>query len=223
MANVQRPVSNLGVGGETAAQITTRVLADTVRGKLWNCVFTMGRNNVGTGTFQADVLASLASCVANLSSSAKYIVGTVTNGCGEAVGSANWNAILALNTAINAAYGAKVADVMSALTSGYTVQIPIAYRAATAITTATGTSGATTMTVASATGIVNGQYVSGTGIPDQTTITISGTTVTLSQALTGNLSATAVQFVGPTEVHFNDAGYAVWKNTIQTALTANSM
>lgn len=223
VANVQRPVSNLGVGGETAAQIRARVLIDTVRGKLWNCVFTMGRNNVGTGTMQADVLAELAACVSNLSATSKYIVGTVTNGCAEAVGSANWNAILALNTAIVAAYGSKVADVMSALTSGYTVQIPIAYRAATATTTATGTSGASTMTVASATGIVNGQFVSGTGIPDQTTITISGTTVTLSQALTGNLSATAVQFVGATEVHYNDAGYTVWKNTIQTALLANSM
>jgi len=223
IANVQRPVSNLGVGGETAAQIRARVLADTVRGTLWNCVFTMGRNNVGTGTFQADVLAELATCVANLSTAAKYIVGTVTNGAGEAVGSANWLAIQALNTAIIARYGSKVADVMSALTTGYTVQIPIAYRAATATTTATGTSGATTMTVASTTGIVNGQFVSGTGIPDQTTITISGSTVTLSQALTGNLSSTAVQFVGASEVHFNDAGYTVWKNTMQTALIANGM
>ena len=63
-------------------------------------------------------------------------------------------------------------------------------------TTATGTSGATTMVVASATEVKIGQAVTGTGIAANTTVTaVSGATITLSAALTGNLSATAVTFL----------------------------
>ena len=57
-------------------------------------------------------------------------------------------------------------------------------------TTIVGTSGATSFTVGSATGLVAGQYISGTGIPSGATIgSISGTTVTLANSAT--LSATA--------------------------------
>ncbi|MBI5430579.1 MAG: hypothetical protein HY938_09000 [Nitrosomonadales bacterium] len=63
-------------------------------------------------------------------------------------------------------------------------------------TTATGTSGTNTITVALATGIANGMYVtaSGGGIPAGTTGTISGTTVTLSNNLTATLSSAPVSF-----------------------------
>ena len=63
-------------------------------------------------------------------------------------------------------------------------------------TTATGTSGATTITVASATGIVVGQYVAGTGIGTEAVVTlIVGTTITLSVANSGTVSGT-VTFQG---------------------------
>ena len=63
-------------------------------------------------------------------------------------------------------------------------------------TTATGTSGATTITVASATGIVVGQYVAGTGIGTEAIVsTIVGTTITLSVANSGAVSGT-VTFQG---------------------------
>ena len=72
-----------------------------------------------------------------------------------------------------------------------------------ATTTATGTSGTNSITVASATGLLVGQLISGNGavvagIPNSTYITaISGTTITLSKNLTGNLSATSVTFFTP--------------------------
>jgi len=72
-----------------------------------------------------------------------------------------------------------------------------------ATTNATGTSGTNTITVASATGILVGQLVSGngavvSGVANSTYVTsISGTTITLSKNLTGNLSATSVTFFTP--------------------------
>ena len=58
-------------------------------------------------------------------------------------------------------------------------------------TTVTGTSGATSITVGSATGILIGQLVSGTGIAANTSVTaITGTTITLSNANTGAVSGT---------------------------------
>lgn len=63
-------------------------------------------------------------------------------------------------------------------------------------TTATGSSAATTITVASATGIEVGQYVSGTGIGTEAIVsTIVGTTITLSVANSGAVSGT-VTFQG---------------------------
>ena len=60
-------------------------------------------------------------------------------------------------------------------------------------TTATGSLGALTITVASNTGIVAGQYVTGTGIaPNATVVTVVGTTITLSTANTGAVSGSVV-------------------------------
>jgi len=67
--------------------------------------------------------------------------------------------------------------------------------AAVATTTATGTSGTPTITVASATNITYGQLVIATGVPNNTYVTnIVGTTVTLSNNLTAPLAATAINF-----------------------------
>lgn len=64
-----------------------------------------------------------------------------------------------------------------------------------AATTGTASSGSTALTVASGTGIVNGQLVVGVGIAPATTVAnVSGTSVTLSAATTAALSTTAVSF-----------------------------
>jgi len=56
-------------------------------------------------------------------------------------------------------------------------------------TTASGSSGATTITVAANTNMAFGNTITGTGIPSNTTITVvDGTTITISAALTSNIS-----------------------------------
>jgi hypothetical protein len=68
---------------------------------------------------------------------------------------------------------------------------------ATYATTASGSSGATSVTVASNTNMVVGDGIVGTGIPSGTTVTgISGTTITISAALTETISSVRVTSSG---------------------------
>jgi len=68
---------------------------------------------------------------------------------------------------------------------------------ATYATTASGSSGATSVTVAANTNMVVGDGIVGTGIPTSTTITdISGTTITISAALTATISNVRVTSSG---------------------------
>lgn len=66
---------------------------------------------------------------------------------------------------------------------------------AIATTTGSATLGSATLTVASATNVAIGQQVTGVGIPNLTFVTaLSGTTVTLSTAVTATISSSAVVF-----------------------------
>jgi hypothetical protein len=66
---------------------------------------------------------------------------------------------------------------------------------ATATTTASFSNASTSMTVASATGIVNGQLVVGAGVASGTTVIgVSGTTITLSHATVAAGSSTSTVF-----------------------------
>ena len=68
---------------------------------------------------------------------------------------------------------------------------------ATYATTASGSSGATSVTVAANTNMVIGDGIVGTGIPASTTVTdISGTTITISAALTATISNVRVTSSG---------------------------
>lgn len=112
---IAKPFYNGGVGGETASQILTRILDDDLKGKVDTVVLWMGRNNVGTGTMQADVLSALASAVANLNHS-RYVIMTVLNATTEANGSANKTALDALNAAIASTYSAtNVLDIVATI------------------------------------------------------------------------------------------------------------
>ena len=65
------------------------------------------------------------------------------------------------------------------------------------LTTGTATNNSTSLTVASGTGIADGQVVIGANIPVGTTVTnVSGTTITLSQATTAAFTSEAVTFSG---------------------------
>ena len=84
--------------------------------------------------------------------------------------------------------------------------------------TATGTSGASTITVSSATGLKLGQSVTGTGIGTNAVITgISGTTITLSVVNSGTVSGT-MTFTDPSKfggsIYFDGTGdYLMVKGT----------
>lgn len=224
-ARVGIPFTNQGVGGDKSSDIAARVIADKMRGKYWNAVFDMGRNDfdqIGS----AAVLANIAKSVANLAPGVNYVVNTVANAANEPPGSGNWNGLVLLNNSIKSTYGAHVADVFNALTAGGTTQVNNNLRNITVSTTSNGStaSGATSITVTSPTSIVNGMFVDdATGfIPAQTTITISGSVITLSAATTGIIpTGTTLNFVAASEVHFRDAGYAIKASTVVTAMTAN--
>lgn len=122
-ATYGRPGYNGGVGGEKSGQILTRILQDKVRGRHWTCVLWMGRNNVGDAGMQATVLADIASAVANLSHS-RFLVLTVLNAKTETTGTANYNAIIALNNAILAGYPNNSYDIRSFLATDPDGTIP---------------------------------------------------------------------------------------------------
>ena len=83
----------------------------------------------------------------------------------------------------------------------------------------TTTSGSTTATVDSATGLYVGQQVSATNVPAGTLISnLSGTTVTLSQAASGSSTATAT--FGTTKDVYLDAGLAMPTAVVSGAVVA---
>jgi hypothetical protein len=217
-----RPVANLGVGGETSAQIKTRFLRDKIRGKKWTCVFWPFRNDSwSTPQGRADAVANLAVMVARLDAGVKYVVCTEITSQAETTGSANNTAVLALNDLIRAAYPSNYVDTFAALCTD-NGRPPLSY-AQSVTTTGTYTSGSPTVTVALATSITNGMYAiapGNDGIPDRTTCTISGTTVTLAANSTAAGTATMVSFIDPAQVHLNDLGYSVAAAAILTKLQA---
>jgi lysophospholipase L1-like esterase len=222
-SNVGRVVYNGGIAGQTSSQINTRAVQDNVRNK-WTTIYWYGRNDCCTSGFQSTVLSALGTSIAHLTHT-RYLVLSVMNEANEGTGSGNLTNILAANAALAAAYPNNYLDIRTILSTSAINTVPIVNRRVTASTTATYSNGATSFTVASATGITNGMYVTdttGTNIPDQTTITISGTTVTLSAATTGSATSGTVNFVSPTEVHLNDAGYAIVYSNVSSFLAGKS-
>ena len=107
-------VRNEGVAGETAQQITSRVVANAASLGTFPTIFQMGRNNVGQASMQSDVLASLAASIAALGHG-KFLVGSVTPMSTETLGTSNRTAIIACNAAIAAAYPDNYVDTLTAL------------------------------------------------------------------------------------------------------------
>jgi hypothetical protein len=96
---------------------------------------------------------------------------------------------LYVRVALNPSYSA-------ALVGGFEVSADAAVN-----TTGTASSGSTALTVASGTGIVVGQIVTGVGIAPGTSVAVvAGTAVTLSQNTTAALSTTAVNFASNVQI-----------------------
>jgi len=153
----------------------------------------------GGGTFQIPSLSLSISGVTNQDTCS--FTGYIDNGAGAAGNTLTVTAVssgvLYGTTNAGAAGGGQLirATALSNTTPYFIQSQQTATSAAIATTTATGTSGTPTITVASATGIDEGQFVVAAGIPANTfVITISGTTITLSNNLTAPLAATAINF-----------------------------
>jgi hypothetical protein len=109
------------------------------------------------------------------------------------IATTNASAVMTMSVNNEVAYGQLI--VATGVPTGTYISTIVANSAAT---TATGTSGASTIVVASATGILRNQLVTGTGIgTGATVVSIVGTTVTLSVANSGAVSG-AVGFSGTT-------------------------
>lgn len=115
------PVLNKGVGGETSTQIYTRMAAATVREKNFGVTtIWAGRNNFLDPT---TVLADIEAMV-GLVQNGRYLVLSITNQTTETIGGSNYNAILALNSALSVLYGTKFVDVRSVICQGSTTDSP---------------------------------------------------------------------------------------------------
>jgi hypothetical protein len=119
---INTPVYNGGVVGQTSTQIAQRMLAATDKfgdtAILW-----VGRNNY---TQQSQVLSDIASMVHALTAK-KYLVLSVPNADDqtEIKGATNYNTIMALNSALEAAYPNNYLDIRSYMVSQYDPSNPL--------------------------------------------------------------------------------------------------
>lgn len=126
-----------------------------------------------------------------------------------------------ITTNTNVTGNASPVSTFTLQTSGGTVvlQCDVSAQLTTSIT---GTSGAATITVGSASGLVIGMYVSGTGIASGATIVnITGTTVTLSANNTGAVSGTGT-FVSEIVVS-NGLTFSAGDTVSMTSLTYTAL
>ena len=116
------PVYNEGIDGQTSTQIATRMLAATNMYSDTD-VFWAGRNDYKQLTDpESQILSNIASMVNALTSSPKrYVVLSVPNSDGiwDLKGTWDYNRIMALNSALAAAYPNHYLDIRSYLVSQY--------------------------------------------------------------------------------------------------------
>jgi lysophospholipase L1-like esterase len=115
-------VYNEGIDGQTSTQIAARMLAATnMYGD--TDVFWAGRDDYKQGSYpESQVLSNIASMVNALASSPKrYLILSVPNGDGiwDLKGTQDYNRIMALNSALAAAYPNNYFDIRSYLVSQY--------------------------------------------------------------------------------------------------------
>jgi lysophospholipase L1-like esterase len=116
-------VQNMGVSGQTSAQIAARSIAD-VNTRSQPHIFQMGRNDVGSATLAATVLTNARTAIAALDHT-RYLIGSITPTTAETIGTSNRTAIIAANAALAAEFGARYVDTLGGLiASGGGAEIP---------------------------------------------------------------------------------------------------
>lgn len=116
IAQPGRQVESFGIGGQTAAQIVDRMVADQQFGRRGIIVSWIGRNDVGVAAdLTATVMAQHTRARQQLAPGAVYLPCTILPAATETSGSALHNAILAANAAILAAYPTTTINMFAAL------------------------------------------------------------------------------------------------------------
>lgn len=116
-------VSNGGVGGETSAQVKTRMVADTNSYPLPTIIW-VGRNDVYTNS-PANIVSNInlmISALANGANSNRWLVMNVLNGeyvPYDAIGGVGYMAITNLNAQLSATYGTRYVPIREALVAAY--------------------------------------------------------------------------------------------------------
>ena len=225
-------VFNGGVGGETSTQIAARQTAET--GDYGYCqIIWAGRNNYSS---QATVLADIATMVGNLTSPKCFLVLSILNGYGnsESKGQSNYNLIIALNQAIQAAYPNNYLDIREALVADYdptnpedqydyTLDVPpSSLRALELQGTITQDINATQTSFTVSTCPLYGAMT--IGLEKITAITCSGTTVSActrgGYGTTPATHANGTSFYGIDGIHLGYNGYQFVAQQVQRWFTA---
>lgn len=108
-------VYNGGIGGQTASQVATRMIADTSK-STYSTIIWVGRNDVSNDytIAQTAIVNNVANMVAALGHT-RYLILGVTNKNNEPTGSNNLNTINTTNSALATTYGSKFIDIRAYL------------------------------------------------------------------------------------------------------------
>ena len=112
------PIAAKGLGGQIAAQIVDRLVADWIAGRYWNAVLWIGTNDFTPANGGADWFAAIKTQIDRalaFRSSPRTIVCTLHPRASWAVGDASYVAMQAVNAGLAAAYGSRVCDLFAAL------------------------------------------------------------------------------------------------------------
>lgn len=113
------PIAGMGLGGQTSQQIVDRLVADPIRGKLWNCILWIGTNDVlntnGGADWWALVNTQITRAIAFRGDTQRLMICTLHPQASWSVGDANYVAMQYVNAQMAAVYGSAVCDLFTAL------------------------------------------------------------------------------------------------------------
>ena len=122
-ADLQVPVANEGVGGDTSTQIAQRMLATPASFSAGNChVIWSGSNNPSQG---GQILSDIGSMVNALSAPKCFLVLGVINQLISPVGSPIYNSIISANTSLGSQYGNNFLDIRQVVVNAYNPALPL--------------------------------------------------------------------------------------------------
>ena len=120
-ANLNAPVSNQGVGGDSGAQIAQRMLATPAAFRVGNC--SVFWSNHGASQV-SEIPPEIARMVAALDTPKCFLVLSIINHV-DPIGSSIYNSVIAANTGLAAQYGTNYLDIRKLLVDAYNPALPL--------------------------------------------------------------------------------------------------